>query len=246
MARTGTSLRATMPAGASSSCRHSTISGVRRSMPWSSAWSTRKLAIAVDHQARQAVGFPVDQAVGVGVRNQAPAEIGEQLRLCVGQESIHRLDAAAQQPQRDLGRGTVVGGPQGTRPRVNHGDGVAGGGGAAVDNVTRRKSRDGRWSTRAAAFWFTLTMGRSVTPVAAAGRSAARWKGAWRTAASCSAAERFDDEHVGGGRGGVHGNALGVDLQLLQCADQTVGAAGDARRRGVAPSTRACAKSPSE
>src|SRR6266540_2179144 len=48
-----------------------------------------------------------------------------------------------------------------------------------------------------------------------------------------AAAERLDDEHVGGGGRGVHGDALRPVLQFLQRRDQAVGSAGVFGGRGV-------------
>ena len=64
------------------------------------------IRIAIDNQRRQEIGLGVDQPVGGGISHNFPAE---GLGGGDARGEIDFLRSAAQHPQRDLGRGGVMG-----------------------------------------------------------------------------------------------------------------------------------------
>ncbi len=73
------------------------------------------VAIAVDDEGRQAVGFGVDQAVGVGVADRAGAEVDGGFEAAGVELGIRFGGIGREHAQGDLGGGAEVGHAEGTR-----------------------------------------------------------------------------------------------------------------------------------
>ena len=144
------------------------------------------------------------------------------------------FDLPREHAQGDLRGGAVVRGAERTAARVGDLDGCAGLGAVAVGDVAGEDPRMaggdavGRLAVDRIRRWTRRSSHRLQTGDAVLGGGV---RG--EQAHQALAGERLDDEHVGGGGRGVHGDALRPGFELLQAADQRVGRADvlGARRR---------------
>src|SRR5581483_524121 len=93
------------------------------------------LAVSVNHKSRKQVAFCVNQPVHIGVRDDAPPIVARGSQTALEKSRVNCLDAAAEQPQGDLGSGAEVCGPEDTAGGIGNLNGGAWLGAAGINNI---------------------------------------------------------------------------------------------------------------
>jgi hypothetical protein len=91
--------------------------------------------VAVDDEAGELVGFAEDDAVGVGVVDDASAVEEGGFDAAAEEGAVDGFGLIGEEAQGDLGSGAVVGGAEDAAGGSGDEDGIAGGGSATVEDI---------------------------------------------------------------------------------------------------------------